>query len=47
MIPLVAEFCVKVDVAARRIIVNPPEGLFELNASPRRRAADRGARTPE
>jgi 16S rRNA processing protein RimM len=31
LIPLAAEICVAVDVAARRIIVDPPEGLLELN----------------
>ena len=30
MIPLVEEFCVSVDLAGRRIVVNPPEGLLEL-----------------
>jgi ribosomal 30S subunit maturation factor RimM len=31
MIPLAAEICVSVDPAAHRIVVNPPEGLLELN----------------
>jgi 16S rRNA processing protein RimM len=30
MIPLVETICVEVDVPARRVIVNPPEGLLEL-----------------
>lgn len=30
-IPLVGEICETVDPAARRIVVNPPEGLIELN----------------
>lgn len=32
MIPLVAGICIRVDPAARRIVVDPPEGLLELNA---------------
>jgi 16S rRNA processing protein RimM len=32
LIPLVADICVSVDPAAQRIVVNPPEGLLELNA---------------
>jgi 16S rRNA processing protein RimM len=32
LIPLVAEICVEVDPAARRIRVAAPEGLIELNA---------------
>ncbi len=32
LIPLVADICVEVDVAAKRIVVDPPEGLLELNA---------------
>jgi 16S rRNA processing protein RimM len=31
LIPLVAAICTSIDVAARRIIVDPPEGLLELN----------------
>jgi 16S rRNA processing protein RimM len=30
MIPLVEHICVEVDLPARRVIVNPPEGLLEL-----------------
>jgi ribosomal 30S subunit maturation factor RimM len=30
MIPLVETICIEVDVPARRVIVNPPEGLLEL-----------------
>ncbi len=47
MIPMVAEFCVAVDVAARRITVNPPDGLIDLYAALGREAAERGVRTPE
>jgi 16S rRNA processing protein RimM len=32
LIPLVADICLSIDTAARRIVVNPPEGLIELNA---------------
>lgn len=31
LIPLVADICVAIDVGARRIVVDPPEGLIELN----------------
>jgi len=31
MIPLATEICVEIDVAAKRIRVNPPEGLLEVN----------------
>ncbi len=31
LIPLVADICVKVDPTAGVIVVNPPEGLLELN----------------
>jgi 16S rRNA processing protein RimM len=34
MIPLVEGICVKVDLPARRVIVNPPEGLIELYRVP-------------
>lgn len=30
-IPLADDICVSIDPAARRIVVNPPEGLIELN----------------
>jgi 16S rRNA processing protein RimM len=32
LIPLAEEICVAIDVAARRILVAPPEGLLEVNA---------------
>ncbi len=32
LVPLVASICVKVDPAAGRIEIEPPEGLLELNA---------------
>lgn len=31
MIPLVAGICVAVDIAGRRVTVDPPEGLVDLN----------------
>lgn len=31
LIPLVADICVGIDVEARRITVDPPEGLLDLN----------------
>src|SRR3982751_4026124 len=32
LIPLVAEICREVDAAGKRIVVDPPEGLIDLNA---------------
>ena len=31
LVPLAADICVEVDVASRRIRIEPPEGLLELN----------------
>jgi 16S rRNA processing protein RimM len=31
LVPLAADICVKIDPAARRIVIRPPEGLIELN----------------
>ena len=31
LIPLVAAICTVVDPAAKRIVIDPPEGLLELN----------------
>jgi 16S rRNA processing protein RimM len=31
LVPLAAEICVAIDVEARRIVINAPEGLLELN----------------
>ena len=31
LIPLAADICVEIDVAKRKIRINPPEGLLELN----------------
>ena len=33
LIPLVADICVSVDIRQRRIVINPPEGLIELNVN--------------
>jgi 16S rRNA processing protein RimM len=35
MIPMAAEICVRVDPKARVIVVNPPEGLLDINATGR------------
>lgn len=32
LIPLAEEICTGIDVAARRIVIEPPEGLLDLNA---------------
>jgi ribosomal 30S subunit maturation factor RimM len=42
MIPMVAGICVRVDIGARLIVVNPPDGLLELNAPARREAGGNG-----
>jgi 16S rRNA processing protein RimM len=34
MIPLVEGICVAVDIAARRVTVDPPEGLLDVNGPP-------------
>ena len=31
LIPLAVDICVEIDVAKRKIRINPPEGLLELN----------------
>lgn len=33
LVPLAADICVDIDVPARRITIDPPEGLLELNES--------------
>jgi 16S rRNA processing protein RimM len=37
LIPLVEGICVSVDIAAKKIVVEPPEGLLELNVTRRQR----------
>jgi 16S rRNA processing protein RimM len=32
LIPLATEICTTIDVGARRIVIDPPEGLLDLNA---------------
>jgi 16S rRNA processing protein RimM len=32
LIPLAAEICTTIDVTGRRIVIDPPEGLLDLNA---------------
>jgi 16S rRNA processing protein RimM len=34
LIPLVSEICTTIDPAAKRIVIDPPEGLLELNTRP-------------
>lgn len=31
LVPLAADICTEIDIASRRIRINPPEGLLELN----------------
>jgi 16S rRNA processing protein RimM len=33
LIPLVSDICISIDTAQRRIVVQPPDGLLELNES--------------
>ena len=37
LIPLVEGICLRVDIAGRKIVVEPPEGLLELNVTRRQR----------
>jgi len=41
LVPLADDICTSVDVAAKRIVIDPPDGLLELNARGTRRAAGR------
>jgi 16S rRNA processing protein RimM len=36
LIPLVATICIEVEPAAKRIVIDPPEGLLEVNEGARR-----------
>lgn len=36
LIPLASEICVSIEPAERRIVIDPPEGLLELNVTGRR-----------
>ena len=31
LVPLVAPICVSIDVEARRVVIDPPDGLLEVN----------------
>jgi ribosomal 30S subunit maturation factor RimM len=33
LIPLAVEICVEIDVGTKRIRINPPEGLLDVNRS--------------
>jgi len=33
LIPLATEICVEIDVGSKRIRINPPEGLLDVNRS--------------
>jgi ribosomal 30S subunit maturation factor RimM len=35
LVPLATEICVEIDIAARRIRIQPPEGLLDLNVTRR------------
>ena len=37
LVPLAVDICVEIDVAGRRIRIEPPEGLLELNETKRSR----------
>jgi 16S rRNA processing protein RimM len=41
LIPLAADICVTIDVRTRRIVIEPPEGLLELNTRKDRRKRGR------
>ena len=38
LVPLAAHICVEVDLEGRRILIDPPEGLLELNETKRHHA---------
>lgn len=46
LIPLTAEICVRVDPRAQQIVVDPPEGLIELNEPGSGSSFDRGSGRP-
>jgi 16S rRNA processing protein RimM len=37
LIPMVEGICVDIDVAGRKVVVEPPEGLLDLNVTKRQR----------
>jgi ribosomal 30S subunit maturation factor RimM len=42
LVPLAAEICRRIDVVRRRIEIDPPEGLLDLNVSSPRPGPARG-----
>lgn len=46
LIPLAAAICTRIDVTARQIVVDPPEGLLELNETAASRDGVRAGRAP-
>jgi 16S rRNA processing protein RimM len=36
LVPMAADICISIDIPGRQIVVNPPAGLLEVNARPRR-----------
>jgi 16S rRNA processing protein RimM len=34
LVPFVSAICLEIDPAARRIVIDPPEGLVEVNVGP-------------
>ena len=44
LIPLAVDICVEIDVANKKIRINPPEGLLELNETKRSRRPAAGSR---
>jgi 16S rRNA processing protein RimM len=41
LIPLVSEICTAIDAGGKRIVIEPPEGLLELNLGTKLRSANR------
>ena len=41
LVPLAETICVEVDLAGRRVVIDPPEGLLELNVTAGRRRRER------
>jgi 16S rRNA processing protein RimM len=41
LVPLAADICVSIDVARKVIVIEPPDGLMELNRSGRHRSGNR------
>ena len=44
LVPLAVEICVEIDVAGRRIRIQPPDGLLDLNETRRPHAGRKGRR---